>query len=68
MGDAITQTIEKFFDNSLENIGRGNSVRGDKRIYRTRLTCTVDVSGPTLGPSRHCSLENVQGYVQEISG
>lgn len=25
MGEAITQTIEKFFDNSLENIGRGNS-------------------------------------------
>jgi hypothetical protein len=25
MGDAITQTIERFFDNSLENIGRGNS-------------------------------------------
>jgi hypothetical protein len=25
MGEAITKTIEKFYDNSLENIGRGNS-------------------------------------------
>ncbi|KAI9633387.1 alkaline-phosphatase-like protein [Dioszegia hungarica] len=25
MGNAITKTIERFFDNSLENIGRGNS-------------------------------------------
>lgn len=25
MGEAITQTIAKFYDNSLENIGRGNS-------------------------------------------
>lgn len=26
MGNAITETIKKFYDNSLENIGRGNSV------------------------------------------
>lgn len=26
MGNAITETIERFYDNSLENIGRGNSV------------------------------------------
>jgi arylsulfatase len=25
MGNAITETIAKFYDNSLENIGRGNS-------------------------------------------
>lgn len=43
MGDAIFKTIERFYDNSLDNIGRGNSVcgasgKGVRRGYSELIT------------------------------
>jgi arylsulfatase A-like enzyme len=57
MGEAITQTIEKFFDNSLENIGRGNSwtylgpqwaqaATAPSRMYKSTLeTMSLELTG-----------------------
>lgn len=34
MGNALKQTIARFYDNSLENIGRGNSVSAFPDVSR----------------------------------
>lgn len=60
MGDAITKTIERFYDNSLENIGRGNSVSASAYRAGNRLIRAVDISWSNVGSSGDCSVPDVQ--------
>jgi hypothetical protein len=60
MGANITNTIAKFFDNSLDNIGRGNSVCTERSLKLSPIDHSVDVPRPNVGASRYCSFKNVQ--------
>lgn len=57
MGNAITKTIERFFDNSLENIGRGNSVSTSSvTILTDRADIVVDLPRTNVGTSCYSSI------------
>jgi hypothetical protein len=75
MGPAITDVIEKFYDNSLENIGRGNSVSITFTLpelcccsgltvlvlyIRTGADRSVDLPRTHVGSSGYCSFPDVQ--------
>lgn len=62
MGDQIKKTVERFFDNSLENIGRGNSVSWNtKRVNRGQADPKiVDIPRSKMGSSCYCPVEDVQ--------
>jgi hypothetical protein len=62
MGDAITKTIERFFDNSLENIGRGNSVStAPVALLIDQADAAVDLPRTNVGASCYSSIPDVQG-------
>lgn len=64
MGDSLKATIAKYFDNSLENIGRGNSVSPDCYFARmTVLSPAVDIPWSSVGSGSNGSFEDVQRCV-----